>query len=52
MVAEGDVGMWWSGAYEEEVVVGWCVREMQGGGWGLSQKDETKPLWLSFGHGM
>ena len=25
--AEGDEGMQWSGMYDEEVVVGWCVCE-------------------------
>jgi hypothetical protein len=36
--AEGDEGMQWSGMYDEEVVVGWCVCETRGGELDLSQK--------------
>jgi hypothetical protein len=41
--AEGDEGMQWSGMYDEEVVVGWCVCETRGGELDLNQKKNTKP---------
>jgi hypothetical protein len=30
-------------------VVGWCIHETRGRGWGLGQKYETELLWLGFG---
>ena len=46
--------------YKVVVVMGWCVREMRGGGWGcasakhevgmaLGQNPTTEPPWLGFG---